>query len=85
MCDVATPLTYERYTGNWQGSYQGWLITPKTMGMRMAKNLPGLKNFYMAGQWVEVGGGLPAVTISGRDVVQIICKRDKKRFVTMAP
>jgi phytoene dehydrogenase-like protein len=51
----------------------------------MAKNLPGLKNFYMAGQWVEVGGGLPAVAISGRDVVQIICKRDKKRFVTMAP
>lgn len=85
MCDVATPLTYERNTGNWQGSYQGWLITPKTMGTRMAKNLPGLKNFYMAGQWVEVGGGPPAVAISGRDVVQIIFKRDKKRFVTMAP
>jgi phytoene dehydrogenase-like protein len=25
--DVATPLTYERYTGNWQGSSCGWLLT----------------------------------------------------------
>ena len=24
--DVATPLTWERYTGNWRGSYEGWLF-----------------------------------------------------------
>ena len=29
MVDVATPLTFERYTGNWQGSFEGWLITPQ--------------------------------------------------------
>ena len=85
MRDIATPMTYERYTGNWQSSYQGWLTTTKTMGMRMSKNLPGLKNFYMAGQWVEVGGGLPAVAMSGRNVTQIICKKDKKPFVTTTP
>jgi phytoene dehydrogenase-like protein len=28
MVDVATPLTFERYTGNWQGSFEGWLLTP---------------------------------------------------------
>ena len=27
MRDVATPMTWERYTGNWQGSMEGWLIT----------------------------------------------------------
>ena len=27
--------------------------------MRMSKTLPGLANFYMAGQWVESGGGTP--------------------------
>lgn len=57
MRDVATPMTWERFTGNWRGSYQGWLNTTKTFGMRMSK--PGLENLYMAGQWVEPGGGLP--------------------------
>ncbi len=27
VVDVATPLSYERYTGNWQGSRCGWLLT----------------------------------------------------------
>jgi phytoene dehydrogenase-like protein len=83
--DVATPLTTERYTGNWQGSMEGWLITTKTMGMTMgkgmSKTLPGLDNFYMTGQWVEPGGGVPTAAQSGRKVVQMICQRDKKRFV----
>jgi phytoene dehydrogenase-like protein len=54
-----------------------WLVTTKTMGMCMRKSLPGLENFYMTGQWVEVGGGLPAVAMSSRNVIQIIGKRDK--------
>jgi phytoene dehydrogenase-like protein len=82
MRDVATPLTWERYSGNWRGSYEGWLITIKTFMMRMSKELPELNNFYMVGQWVEPGGGVPTAALSGRNVMQIICKRDKKRFGT---
>ena len=85
MCDVATPVTFRRYTGNWQGSYEGWLITPETMTLRMSKTLPGLDSFYMIGQWVKPGGGLPSGAMTGRHVIQIICKRDKKPFVTMLP
>jgi len=44
------------------------------------KELPGLKNFFMIGQWVEPGGGVPNVFQSGRNLAQIICKRDRKRF-----
>ena len=29
MVDVATPLTFERYTNNWQGSMEGWLLTTR--------------------------------------------------------
>ncbi len=43
------------------------------------KEIKGLRNFYMCGQWAD-NGGLPSVLISGRDVAQIICKRDGKRF-----
>ena len=85
MCDVATPMTWERYTGNWQGSYEGWLISTKTLRMRMSKTLPGLDSFYMVGQWVEPGGGLPPAAMSGRNVTQIICKQDRRPFVTTTP
>ncbi len=76
MGDVATPLTFERYTGNWKGSFEGWMLTPE-MGMaQIAKTLPGLSNFYMVGQWVEPGGGLPSAVRSGRNLAQILCRRD---------
>jgi phytoene dehydrogenase-like protein len=85
MRDVATPMTWERYTGNWQGSFEGWLISTKTLRMRMSKTLPKLKNFYMAGQWVEPGGSVPTAVMSGRNVTQIICNKDKRQFITTVP
>lgn len=83
MRDVATPLTFHRYTGNWQGSFEGWQITPGNWKKFMKKTLPGLRDFYMCGQWVEPGGGIPAVAMSGRNVVQIICKKDRRKFSTV--
>jgi phytoene dehydrogenase-like protein len=82
MYDVATPLTWVRYTGNWKGSFEGWIETTKTLRMRMSQMLPKLKNFFMAGQWVQPGGSIPAVAMSGRNAIQIVCKKDKKEFVT---
>ncbi len=85
MVDVATPLTFERYTGNWKGSFEGWLLTPQnsfTVMKRMHQTLPGLQNFYMCGQWVEPGGGLPTSVMSGRRLVQAMCKQDGKKFQT---
>jgi phytoene dehydrogenase-like protein len=86
--DVATPLSYERYTGNWQGSSCGWLLTKQTMFMMifgLPKTLPGLHNFYTIGQWVEPGGSVPVVAMSGRNIIQQICHEDKKAFVATIP
>lgn len=80
MIDVATPVTFERYTGNWQGSMEGWLMTPDNIMTRMKKTLPGLQNFYMVGQWVAPGGGLPSGVMTAREVQGMICKADKKKF-----
>jgi len=82
MVDVATPLTFERYTGNWKGSIIGWDLTTETAFKPIPKMLPGLQNFWMAGQWVEVGGGIPMVALSGRNVIQLIARADKKPFKT---
>jgi phytoene dehydrogenase-like protein len=85
MIDVATPLTFERYTGNWRGSSQGWMPTPEASAGTAwfsAKTLPDLQNFYLAGQWVEMLGGVPSAAISARGVLQMICARDGKTFAT---
>ena len=85
VLDVATPVTYERYTGNWKGSYMGWMYPVKKKIKFMKRILPGLKDFYMAGQWVFMGGGVPGAIMSGRHLIQIICKKDKKKFISTVP
>jgi len=88
VVDVSTPMTVERYTGNWQGSQEGWLITTDTiniMASGMDKTLPGLTDFYMAGQWVEPGGGVSTSAMSGRGVIRRLCKKDRKKFGASLP
>jgi phytoene dehydrogenase-like protein len=85
MVDVATPMTWVRYTGNWKGSYEGWMQISMGLSKGMSKMLPGLGGFYMAGQWVEPGGGLPPAALSGRNVIQLVCSKDKKKFATSTP
>ncbi len=85
MHDVATPLTIGRYTGNWKGSFEGWMATPQTGMDQLRNTLPGLGNFWMCGQWVEPGGGLPPAALSGRRAVQQLCAQDGRKFVTAVP
>lgn len=84
VVDVATPVTYERYTGNWRGAFAGWALTTHKMGMMMGggmkKTLPGLDDFWMIGQWVEPGGNVELSAASGRDVIKDICKLEGKPF-----
>jgi phytoene dehydrogenase-like protein len=86
--DEATPLSYERYTGNWMGATTGWLLTKKTTPMMIRgvpKTLPGLKDFYMAGHWVEPGGTVTLAASSGKNVIQLICAGDWVDFKTTKP
>ena len=85
MRDVATPMTWVRYTGNWRGSYEGWMFSTDSFTSSMKKTLPGLGNFYMAGQWVNPGGGMPTAAMSGNHTIQLICKEDKKKFIATKP
>ena len=88
MINVATPMTFERYTGNWKGSFEGWLITPANANVLMkpmSQSLPGLRNFYMCGQWVEPGGGLPTGIMSGRRLIKNLCREDRKKFRYLDP
>jgi len=54
----------------------------ENMMKALKMQLPGLQNFYMAGQWLFPGGGLPPSAQSGKWVVQMICKKKKQKFVS---
>ena len=85
VVDVPTPATYVRYTGNWQGSPDGWYITPENMRSPALRRLPGLSDFYMAGQWTAPFTGTVIAALSGRHVIQILCARDGVDFRATEP
>ena len=80
VIDVPTPATVVRYTGNWKGSMEGWLLTPATGFKSLPPTLPGLKRFLMAGQWVMPGGGLPTGLMTARAAICAVCRHDKVPF-----
>jgi phytoene dehydrogenase-like protein len=84
IVDVSTPATWIRYTGNWKGSYEGFLPTRKTMMKNLGCTLPGLDRFYMHSQWVQVGGGLPPAAMGGRALARKICREFGRKFQVVA-
>lgn len=86
VVDVATPTTYVRYTGNWKGSPGGWYITPDNleMGDSPLRSLPGLSNFYMVGHWTAPSTGTVMAALSGRQLIELLCRHEKNAFVTSA-
>jgi phytoene dehydrogenase-like protein len=80
VTDVATPASVVRFTGNWKGSMEGWIMTPSNVLAPLHQQLPGLRRFLMAGQWVRPGGGLPSGLMTGRAAVQAICREDGIAF-----
>jgi phytoene dehydrogenase-like protein len=80
VVDVSTPASVMRYTGNWKGSQEGWLIEPGAGFKSLPNTLPGLGRFMMVGQWVMPGGGLPSGPMTARPAVKAICKQDHVSF-----
>jgi len=78
--DVSTPASVYRYTGNWQGTMEGWLPEPGSGFRPLPNTLPGLDRFIMVGQWVMPGGGLPSGLMTARPAIKTICKHDRVPF-----
>ena len=86
VVDVSTPATYVRYTGNWRGSPCGWYMTMDNVRkMSPLRSLPGLSGFYMVGQWTAPYAGVTTSALSGRQLVQLLCKQSGRPFVTSTP
>ncbi len=81
VVDVATPLTYERYTGASRGSWMSIL----GKGEKSAKSYPGtlrdVKGVYFAGHRLMSPGGLPVALFTGRAAAQMVCRHFDEVFV----
>ncbi len=81
--DVPTLLSWERYMGGTHGfnnapaKKQNLILALFSAGLNM--ELPGLQNFYFVGIWATSTGTLFANALSGKKVIQAICRRDGKR------
>jgi phytoene dehydrogenase-like protein len=71
--DIATPLTFWTMARSWRGAHEGVAPTEAAMFGTVERTVPGVSDFYMAGQWVERGGGVPTALASGRAVAALAC------------
>lgn len=79
--EVATPITYYRYTGNKNGSMMGTRPGKKNMQSKIAHYRTPIKNLIIGGQWAELGGGVPIAVKTAFNASLIILKKwDKPKF-----
>lgn len=79
ICNMATPLTVQRYCLTHEGSYMAvWnrRTMPYIAPIRYRKGI------YFAGQRTSLSGGLPIAAQTGHKVVQYLCRDFDEVFVT---
>jgi prolycopene isomerase len=75
--DAASPLTYERYTSNWQGATTGWNWDPAhAPSFKFARDLP-IKNFRAVGHYTFNPGDVPTAMITAWYIAHDILKTVK--------
>lgn len=75
IIDVATPLTYERYTGASKGSWMAHMSKGDAAGSSCPCTLENIKGVYFAGHRTMVPGGMPVALSSGRNAAQMVCRQ----------
>ncbi len=76
ICEIATPVTYRRYTGNKDGAIMGYRPTRSNMWAGLASRTTPVRNVLIGGQWAEIGGGLPAAVRAGANAAAIVLKAE---------
>ncbi|MDE5897871.1 MAG: NAD(P)/FAD-dependent oxidoreductase [Treponemataceae bacterium] len=79
VSDVATPLTYSRYCGVFEG---GWMsvMGPGGKPYTYPSKSKTVRGLYFASQRTIVPGGLPIAVAAGRRAAQYVCRDNKVIF-----
>jgi prolycopene isomerase len=76
VLDIATPITYLRYTGNRNGAIMGFRPSFRNIRNRVAHYSTPVKNLFIGGQWAELGGGVPVAVRAGMNSALLVIKRE---------
>ncbi|MCK9356900.1 MAG: NAD(P)/FAD-dependent oxidoreductase, partial [Dehalococcoidia bacterium] len=86
VIDVATLVTWERFTGGTMGlgiyPNRKMNLLAGLSSSSQVVTLPGLSDFYFAGTWATSAGALFMNALSGKRVVQHLCRSEGRRFAS---
>jgi phytoene dehydrogenase-like protein len=80
VIDVATPLTCHAFCSAYKGAYMSFLSRPGTMPDAHRGVIDGLRNLFLAGQWVFPDGGLPLALLSGKFAIQRLARQENAKL-----
>lgn len=72
--EAGTPVTFERYTGNYQGACYGWAPLPSQVGSKSLAYETPVAGLYLSGHWSESGPGAFRTVMSGVDVARRVLR-----------
>ncbi|MBD5453177.1 MAG: NAD(P)/FAD-dependent oxidoreductase [Lachnospiraceae bacterium] len=75
--DCWTPRTYERYCNAYHGAYMGFITKKGVKSFRVKGVVKGIKNLYIASQWIMAPGGLPVAVTAGKFAIWRITRKEK--------
>ncbi|NCC98904.1 MAG: NAD(P)/FAD-dependent oxidoreductase [Bacteroidia bacterium] len=81
IIETVTPMSFNRLCGAYKGAYMSFILTPFAKKKIHKGHLRYIKNVYLAGQWLQPPGGLPNAVVTGKFVIQRICKKEGLKFV----
>ncbi len=76
--DCWTPVTYERYCNAYHGAYMSFITRKGVKSFRARGIVKGVKNLYIASQWIMAPGGLPVAVTAGKFAVWRIAGKEKR-------
>ncbi|NQT77571.1 MAG: NAD(P)/FAD-dependent oxidoreductase [Bacteroidetes bacterium] len=76
VLDIATPMTYLRYTGNRNGAIMGFRPSFRNIRNKVAHYSTPVENLFIGSQWAELGGGIPNAVRAGMNSALLIIKNE---------
>ena len=77
ILDIWTPMTYTRYCNAYKGAYMSFVNTKNAKSVTVPGTVKGLKNVYLASQWLMGPGGLPTAAAMGKFAAWRIIQKEK--------
>ena len=76
VLDTYSPYTFTKWCGAYKGAYMSFFEQKGYKSLTAKNSIRGLKNVFLASQWLSTNGGLPMAAVSGRFAVMNLMKKD---------